>query len=504
MLLIGLGGGSTLEALPASLETIDVIELEFEVLEANRSIAAQRAVDPLSDPRVHIYLNDARGALQLTSRRYDVIVSQPSHPWTAGASHLFTREFFRLVRERLSNGAVFVQWINVGLVDRALLRSLVATLIDTFPNVRLYWVPGWSDVLFLASEAPLPVETSAAQALAAMPGAFAHLALHGVEDVAILRVLDEEDARSFAAGAPISTDNRNLFQFRAPRALREPLDERHLSALVKHFDPLSPLDPDWDTLRLVRRLLDRRQFDRVERLASQLQDPLERASAEGMLELRRGRLAEGKSKLRAALRTDPDAHEARVALARQLRRDPVPSFLFSDGRARRDPELEAVVQGWRSVEAEDWQALAQLDAVLAGVAPAAALYPEAVRLRARWRIETREPQAGRDALALLDNLIPITHAGGDAILRSRASTVAGDMEVALWTLREYIRSAGPASPVSEQLLDAVSEVLAEIPADGPHAELRLQVAGELIERRLLVRGNLPSGASGHSGSRGPR
>ena len=32
---------------------------------------------------------------------YGAIVSQPSHPWTAGASHLYTRDFFQQVRERL-------------------------------------------------------------------------------------------------------------------------------------------------------------------------------------------------------------------------------------------------------------------------------------------------------------------------------------------------------------------------------------------------------------------
>ena len=34
--------------------------------------------------------NDARNALALSARRYDIIVSQPSHPWPAGASHLYT------------------------------------------------------------------------------------------------------------------------------------------------------------------------------------------------------------------------------------------------------------------------------------------------------------------------------------------------------------------------------------------------------------------------------
>ncbi|MEM7357155.1 MAG: fused MFS/spermidine synthase, partial [Acidobacteriota bacterium] len=93
LLVVGLGAGVTVEDVPASVESIHVVELESEVVRANRQLAAQRWRDPLADPRLSLHTNDARGALRLTGRRFDAIVSQPSHPWTSGASHLFTREF---------------------------------------------------------------------------------------------------------------------------------------------------------------------------------------------------------------------------------------------------------------------------------------------------------------------------------------------------------------------------------------------------------------------------
>lgn len=88
LLVIGLGGGVILEEVPESISTIDVVELEPAVVEANRAIAPRRRIDPLSDPRVHVIENDARAMLAYSSKRYDGIISQPSHPWTAGASHL--------------------------------------------------------------------------------------------------------------------------------------------------------------------------------------------------------------------------------------------------------------------------------------------------------------------------------------------------------------------------------------------------------------------------------
>ena len=48
---------SALESVPASVTNVDVVELEPEVIEANRQISAMRDVDPLADPRFIIVIN---------------------------------------------------------------------------------------------------------------------------------------------------------------------------------------------------------------------------------------------------------------------------------------------------------------------------------------------------------------------------------------------------------------------------------------------------------------
>ena len=102
-LIVGLGTGSAVTGIPSTVEQIDVIELEPSVIDANHSISERRKYRPLSDPRVSLIINDARSALALTDKRYDIIVSQPSHPWSAGASHLYTREYMQLVAEHLTD-----------------------------------------------------------------------------------------------------------------------------------------------------------------------------------------------------------------------------------------------------------------------------------------------------------------------------------------------------------------------------------------------------------------
>src|SRR5262249_10516907 len=138
LLIVGYGGGVVLEDVPDSVQQVDVIEIEPRVLEANIAIRTLREHDPIADRRVKVIINDARVALNLTDRRYDAIVSQPSHPWTAAASHLYTREFLAQSRAHLRDNGVFVQWMNLTFIDEPLLRSLAATLLDIFADARLY------------------------------------------------------------------------------------------------------------------------------------------------------------------------------------------------------------------------------------------------------------------------------------------------------------------------------------------------------------------------------
>ena len=79
--------------------------------------------------------------------RFDAVVSQPSHPWTAGASHLYTREFSALVHSRLSPSGVFVQWIGAAFVDPERLRALLAAQAEVFAHVQLYRPEGGAIVI---------------------------------------------------------------------------------------------------------------------------------------------------------------------------------------------------------------------------------------------------------------------------------------------------------------------------------------------------------------------
>jgi spermidine synthase len=151
-MVIGLGTGSTAGWLGAidGMERVDVAELEPAILHV-AEVAAPVNRDVLDNPRVHIALGDAREMLLASRETYDLIASEPSNPYRAGVASLFTQEYYRAVKSRLSEDGVFLQWVQAYNVDNRTLRSVYATLASVFPEVET-WDLRVNDLLLVASK----------------------------------------------------------------------------------------------------------------------------------------------------------------------------------------------------------------------------------------------------------------------------------------------------------------------------------------------------------------
>ena len=95
----------------------------------------------LDDSRLRLYEDDARHMLLASEDTYDVILSEPSHPWVTGVSNLFTREFFQLARVRLRPDGVFAQWVQAYEISFETYRTILATFQSVFPEVFVFVPP---------------------------------------------------------------------------------------------------------------------------------------------------------------------------------------------------------------------------------------------------------------------------------------------------------------------------------------------------------------------------
>lgn len=226
-LLVGFASGVSAGAiLQSPIEAVTCVELEPATVKASRFFEHVNN-RPLNDSRMHLVIDDARTYLRGNPERYDLIMSEPSHPWVPGVANLFTEEFFQLGRQRLNDGGVFVQWLQVYQLSNENLRSVLATFHKVFPHVMVFRVGGEAkgkDLILVGTQAPLTLDRIADRMRD--PRTAAELARVNIKtdsDVRAWFVCDEKRLAPAIAGAVINTDDNMHVETTAPREAFLPL-----------------------------------------------------------------------------------------------------------------------------------------------------------------------------------------------------------------------------------------------------------------------------------------
>ena len=131
----------------SDLVRVDVAEIEATVLDVVE--AFRGPLDVRRDPKARLHVTDGRLLLREAASRggtYDLVVSQPSHPWVPGAGHLFTADAYALARRALRPGGVFAQWLNLFDTNVELFRTSLASFRKAFPDM---WVFEFRDEVVL-------------------------------------------------------------------------------------------------------------------------------------------------------------------------------------------------------------------------------------------------------------------------------------------------------------------------------------------------------------------
>ncbi len=121
----------------------------------------------LRNPRGRIVVDDGRRFLQRIDRKYDVITIDPAPPVeAAGASLLYSAEFYEVVKTRLAKRGILQHWFPGS--DRLNLKAAARSLVRAFPHVKVYRsIDDWG-YHFVASLEPLETP-SPEEFLARMP-----------------------------------------------------------------------------------------------------------------------------------------------------------------------------------------------------------------------------------------------------------------------------------------------------------------------------------------------
>ena len=190
-----------------------VVRASFFFTNWNRSV--------LNDPRTRLWHEDARTVLKLSPQRYDVIVAEPSNPWTVGIGSVFSREFYQLAAGRLKSGGIMAQWFHVYEMHDGIVELVLRTFGSVFPHVEI-WDSCNGDIILLGSFDPWPTGPEIFRTGFNLPGVESDLAQIGIRSPEALlarQLASQRTAFAITGPGPMQSDIFPVLEYAAPSGL---------------------------------------------------------------------------------------------------------------------------------------------------------------------------------------------------------------------------------------------------------------------------------------------
>jgi spermidine synthase len=245
VLVICLGTGTTcgITALYSQVERVDCAEISPAVIasvhyfaDVNYSIA--------DNPKISIITGDGRNHLLRTLRRYDVITLEPMHPYLASATNLYSADFYRICRTRLSEHGVMAQWVPMHVLSRREYRMLIASFASVFPHTSL-WFLGTEGVLIGAMDS-LRIDIGILKRRMSQDDVrddLAKISLSCPERLLSCFLMGERQIKEYVKDVPFISDDMPRIEFSAPRNLIQPFNSLWLTNMEELLEKRVPVLP---------------------------------------------------------------------------------------------------------------------------------------------------------------------------------------------------------------------------------------------------------------------
>jgi spermidine synthase len=166
VLVVGFGAGVTAGSFVPypDVRSIVICELEPLIPPASDQFFGQENYHVLRDPRTRVVSDDARHYILITPEKFDVITTDPIHPWVKGTSTLYSKEYYELVKSHLNPGGMAAQWLPIYESDEETIKTELATFFSVFPNATVwsnYLNGDGYDLVLLGTADPTPIDVNA-------------------------------------------------------------------------------------------------------------------------------------------------------------------------------------------------------------------------------------------------------------------------------------------------------------------------------------------------------
>ncbi len=246
VLVVGFGAGVTAGSFVPYPEVQSIVMCELEPLipPASEQFFGKENNHVLRDPRSRVIYDDARHYILITPEKFDVITTDPIHPWVKGTSTLYSREYYELVKQHLNPGGVVAQWLPIYESDEDTVKTELATFFSVFPNATIwsnYLNGDGYDLVLLGRADASPINVDALErrlnqsGYSAVSASLAEVGFHSAVDLLATYAGSAADLAPMLVNAQINDDLNMRLQYMAglglnsvaaPQVYREVLSYR--------------------------------------------------------------------------------------------------------------------------------------------------------------------------------------------------------------------------------------------------------------------------------------
>ena len=175
ILVVGCGAGVTAGSFVVhpEVEHITICEIEPKIPPATAKYFGDANHHVIDDPRTKVVYDDARHYVLTADQKFDIITSDPIHPWVKGMASLYTTEYFELCKKHLNPGGIVTQWVPLYESSFETVQSELATFFEAFPHGTIWGnlnTDGTGyDVVLMGQVDALPINVDALQTKLADP-----------------------------------------------------------------------------------------------------------------------------------------------------------------------------------------------------------------------------------------------------------------------------------------------------------------------------------------------
>ena len=224
VLIVGFGAGVTAGSFVPypGIQSITICELESLIPPASNEYFGKENNHVLEDSRTKVVHDDARHFVLTTPEKFDVITTDPIHPWVKGTSTLYTKQFYEMEKRHLNPGGVVAQWLPIYESDEQTVKMEMATFFNVFPNGTVWsnYVDGDGyDLVLIGREDAKPLDVEAIdRRLAenrAVAQSVAEVDFHSTVDLLGSFAGRAQDLAPLLEGVPLNEDSNMRLQYLA-------------------------------------------------------------------------------------------------------------------------------------------------------------------------------------------------------------------------------------------------------------------------------------------------